>query len=227
MTEERKKIVITAAALCLLFIAAVIGIWLYMNRFDPVEYVQAVLDASYKNVTEAYVEVTGASEEEAGRIFENNLDATMEQFASSPMPEELKPKYRELFAQLAEHVSYTVGEAVREEDGSYTVPVKVKPLTLFSDTYETFRQKAKEYADQVTDSVMDGAELPTDDQMQAQVYEIYYEVLSDGINGGMMYGEVKDVTLHVTKNDRGDYEIDDSDMKELDSLLIEDTGEES
>ncbi|MBM6750339.1 hypothetical protein H6A65_02330 [Mediterraneibacter glycyrrhizinilyticus] len=227
MTEERKKIVITAAALCLLFIAAVIGIWLYMNRFDPVEYVQAVLDASYKNQTEAYVEITGASEEEAGRIFEDNLDATMEQFATSPMPEELKPKYRELFAQLAEHVSYTVGEAVREEDGSYTVPVKVKPLTLFSDTYETFRQKAKEYADQVTDSVMDGAELPTDDQMQAQVYEIYYEVLSDGINGGMMYGEVKDVTLHVRKNDRGDYEIDDSDMKELDSLLIADTGEES
>lgn len=227
MTEERKKIVITAAALCLLFIAAVIGIWLYMNRFDPVEYVQAVLDASYKNQTEAYVEITGASEEEAGRIFEDNLDATMEQFATSPMPEELKPKYRELFAQLAEHVSYTVGEAVREEDGSYTVPVKVKPLTLFSDTYETFRQNAKEYADQVTDSVMDGAELPTDDQMQAQVYEIYYEVLSDGINGGMMYGEVKDVTLHVRKNDRGDYEIDDSDMKELDSLLIADTGEES
>ena len=227
MTEERKKIVITAAALCLLFIAAVIGIWLYMNRFDPVEYVQAVLDASYKNETEAYVEVTGASEEEAGRIFENNLDATMEQFASSPMPEELKPKYRELFAQLAEHVSYTVGEAVPEEDGSYTVPVKVKPLTLFSDTYETFRQKAQEYADQVTDSVMGGAEMPTDDQMQAQVYEIYYEVLSDGINGGMMYGEVKDVTLHVRKNDRGDYEIDDSDMKELDSLLIADTGEES
>lgn len=227
MTEKRKKIVITAGALGLLFIAAVIGIWLYMNRFDPVEYVQAVLDASYKNQTEAYVEITGASEEEAGRIFEDNLDATMEQFATSPMPEELKPKYRELFAQLAEHVSYTVGEAVREEDGSYTVPVKVKPLTLFSDTYETFRQKAKEYADQVTDSVMDGAELPTDDQMQAQVYEIYYEVLSDGINGGMMYGEVKDVTLHVRKNDRGDYEIDDSDMKELDSLLIADTGEES
>lgn len=227
MTEERKKIVITAAALCLLFIAAVIGIWLYMNRFDPVEYVQAVLDASYKNQTEAYVEITGASEEEAGRIFEDNLDATMEQFATSPMPEELKPKYRELFAQLAEHVSYTVGEAVLEEDGSYTVPVKVKPLTLFSDTYETFRQKAQEYADQVTDSVMGGAEMPTDDQMQAQVYEIYYEVLSDGINGGMMYGEVKDVTLHVRKNDRGDYEIDDSDMKELDSLLIADTGEES
>lgn len=227
MTEKKRKILITAAVLILVSIAAVIGIWLYMNRFDPVEYVQAVLDASYKNQTEAYVKITGVSEEEAGQIFEDNLDATMEQFASSPMPEELKPKYRELFAQLAEHVSYTVGEAVREEEGSYSVPVKVKPVTLFTDTYEAFRQKAQEYADQVTDSVMGGVEMPTDEEMQAQVYEIYYEVLSDGINDGMMYGEAKDVTLHVRKNDRGDYEIDDSDMKELDSLLIQDTEEES
>ncbi len=227
MTEKKKKIMITAAVLIVLAAAALIGAWMYMNRFDPVRYVQAVLDASYKKQTEDYVEITGVSEEEAGQIFEDNLDATMEQFASSPMPEDLKPKYRELFAQLAGHVSYTVGEAVHEEDGSYSVPVKVKPLTLFTDTYETFRQKAQEYADQVTDSVMGGAEMPTDEEMQAQVYKIYYEVLSDGINDGMMYGEAKDVTLHVRKNESGDYEIDGDGMKELDALLIQDTGEES
>ena len=227
MTEKKKKIMITAAVLAVLAAAALIGIWMYMNRFDPEEYVQAVLDASYKKKTEAYVELTGVSEEEAGQIFEDNLDATMEQFASSPMPEELKPKYRKLFARLAGHVSYTVGEAVREEDGSYSVPVKVKPLTLFTDTYGAFRQKAQEYADQVTDSVMGGAEMPTDGEMQAQVYEIYYEVLSDGINDGMMYGAAKDVTLRVRKNESGDYEIAGDGMKELDALLIQDTGEGS
>ncbi len=227
MTEKKKRILIAAAVLAVLAAAAFAGIRLYMNRFDPVEYVQAVLDASYKKQTEAYAEITGTSEEEAQQIFEDNLDTTMEQFESSPMPEDLKPKYRDLFARLAEHVSYTVGEAVREEDGSYSVPVKVKPLTLFTDTYETFRQKAQEYAEQVTDSVMDGGAMPTDEEMQVQVYEIYYEVLSEGINEGMMYGEAKDVTLHVKKNDGGDYEIDDGDMKTLDDLLIEDTGEES
>ena len=69
---------------------------------------------------------------------------------------------------------------------------------------------------------MDGGAMPTDEEMQVQVYEIYYEVLSEGINEGMMYGEAKDVTLHVKKNDGGDYEIDDGDMKTLDGLLIED-----
>ena len=226
MTEKRKKIIAVSAVLIILAAAVLAGIWLYINRFIPEDYVQAVLDVSYKKQTEGYMEITGASAEEAEQIFEDNLDLTMEQFESSPMPEELKPKYRELFAQLAGHVSYTVGEAVREEDGSFSVPVKVKPLTLFTDTYETFRQKAQEYADQITDSVMNGEEMPTDEEMQAQVYQIYYDVLSEGINGGMMYGEAQDVTLHVSRNDSGDYEIDEDDMKELDSLLIADTGED-
>ena len=227
MTKKRKKIIAVSSGLIILAAAVLGGIWLYINRFIPEEYVQAVLDVSYKKQTETYMEITGASAGEADQIFEDNLDLTMEQFESSPMPEELKPKYRELFAQLAGHVSYTVGEAVREEDGSFSVPVKVKPLTLFTDTYETFRQKAQEYADQITDSVMNGEEMPTDEEMQAQVYQIYYDVLSEGINGGMMYGEAQDVTLHVSRNDSGDYEIDGDDMKELDSLLIADTGEDS
>ena len=49
---------------------------------------KAVLDASYKKQTEAYAEITGTSEEEAQQIFEDNLDTTMEQFESSPMPED-------------------------------------------------------------------------------------------------------------------------------------------
>ena len=99
MTEKKKRILIAAAVLAVLAAAAFAGIRLYMNRFDPVEYVQAVLDASYKKQTEAYAEITGTSEEEAQQIFEDNLDTTMEQFESSPMPEDLKPKYRDLFAR--------------------------------------------------------------------------------------------------------------------------------
>ena len=226
MTEKRKKIIAISAVLVVLAAAVLAGVWLYINRFIPEDYVQAVLDVSYKKQTEGYIEITGASAEEAEQIFEDNLDLTMEQFESSPMPEELKPKYRELFAQLAGHVSYTVGEAVREEDGSFSVPVKVKPLTLFTDTYETFRQKAQEYADQITDSVMNGEEMPTDEEMQAQVYQIYYDVLSEGRHGGSMCGEAQDVTRHVSRNDSGDYEIDGDDMKELDSVLIAETGED-
>lgn len=224
MSGKSRRNIIILAAVIVIAAAAAGGIWLYMNRFDPEAYVKAVLDVSYKKETEAYEEIVGVPREEAEAVFEKNLDATMEEFESSPMPEELKPDYRELFGEIAARVNYTVGEAKKEDDGSYTVPVKVKPLMLFADTYDTFQQKAEEYAGQVTDSVMQGGEMPSDEEMQSQVYQIYYDVLREGMDSGLLYGEAQETVLHVAKNGEGEYEIDSEDMKTLDGLLIEDQG---
>ncbi len=219
----KKRIILIAAVLTVIIIAAVIGMNMYRNRFDAGEYVQAVLDVSYKNKTDEYVEITGVSEEEAGQIFEKNLDATMEGFETSDMPEEFLPQYRELFAELAKNVSYTIGDPVKEEDNVYEVLVKVKPITLLSDTYNTFQKKAQEYADQVTDSVMNGGEMPSDEEMQKEIYQIYYDVLKDKMDTGMLYGEVKNITLKVTKEGSREFTISQEDMDRLDALLIEDT----
>ncbi|HIY62093.1 MAG TPA: hypothetical protein H9730_01130 [Candidatus Mediterraneibacter stercoripullorum] len=221
----KKKIAASLIVIMALAAAVCAGVWFYINRFDPQAYVQAVLDVSYKDETEAYMEIARVTEEEADAVFENNLDATMEEFESSPMPEELKPQYRELFGEIAKSVNYTVGEAVREEDGSFSVPLKIKPITLFADTYDQFRDKAQEYADQVTDRVMQGDEMPSDEEMQAEVYRIYYTVLKTAMDEGPLYGEAQDITLRVAKNDAGEYKIDTEDMQELDTRLIED-GEE-
>ena len=222
----KRRIILIAAVIAVLVAAAAAGAYLYMNRFDAGEYVQAVLDVSYRNKTDEYVEITGVSEKEAEQIFEDNLDATMKGFETSDMPEELLPKYRELFSELAKSVSYTVGEPVRGESNVYSVTVKVKPVTLFPDTYAAFQGKAQVYADQVTDSVMNGAEMPTDEEMQREIYQIYYDVLKSQMDAGMLYGEAEDAVLHVTKEGGADFEIDKEDMDKLDSLLIEDVGGE-
>ena len=208
----KRRIILIAAVIAVLVAAAAAGAYLYMNRFDAGEYVQAVLDVSYKNKTDKYVEITGVSEKEAEKIFD--------------MPDELLPKYRELFSELAKNVSYTVGKPVRGENSVYSVTVKVKPVTLFPDTYGTFQEKAQEYADQVTDSVMNGAEMPTDEEMQREIYQIYYDVLKRQMDAGMLYGEVQDAVLHVRKEGGTEFEIVQEDMDKLDSLLIEDVGGE-
>ena len=210
----KKRIILIAAVLAVLITAAVIGTNMYRNRFDAGEYVRAVLDVSYKNKTEQYVEITGTPEDEAEQIFENNLDATMAGFETSDMPEELLPQYRELFAELAKKVSYTVGEPVKEEDGVYEVLVKVKPITL---------KKAQEYAEQVTDSVMNGGEMPSDEEMQKEIYQIYYDVLKEKMDSGMLYGEAKNITLEVKKDGSSEFTISQEDMDRLDALLIADT----
>lgn len=218
----RKKFFLIAALPVIFLLLGAVGISLYNNRYDAGDYVRAVLDVSYKNETERYVDITGVSQSEAEKIFENNLDATMEGFETSDMPEELLPQYRELFAALAQNVSYTVSDPEKEENNVYEVLVKVKPITLLSDTYNTFQKKAQEYADQVTDSVMNGAEMPTDEEMQKEIYKIYYEVLREKMDTGMLYGEVKNITLKVTKEGNREFVISQDDMERLDALLIED-----
>ena len=222
----KRRIILIAAVVAVLVAGAAAGAYLYMNRFDAGEYVQAVLDVSYKNKTDKYVEITGVPEEEAAQIFEDNLNATMKGFETSSMPEELLPQYRELFSELAKRVSYTVGQPVKKEAGVYEVTVKVKPVTLFPDTYGTFQEKAQEYADQVTNSVMNGAEMPGEEEMQNQIYQIYYDVLKSHVDSGMLYGEAEDVVLRVKKEGSREFTIDQDDMDKLDSLLIEDVGEE-
>lgn len=222
----KKRIILIAAVIVVLVAGAAAGAYLYMNRFDAGEYVRAVLDVSYKNKTDKYVEITGVPEEEVAQIFEDNLNATMKGFETSSMPEELLPQYRELFSELAKRVSYTVGQPVKKEAGVYEVTVKVKPVTLFPDTYGTFQEKAQEYADQVTNSVMNGAEMPGEEEMQNQIYQIYYDVLKSHVDSGMLYGEAEDVVLRVKKEGSREFTIDQDDMDKLDSMLIEDVGEE-
>ena len=223
---KKKRIILMAEVSVVLVAGAAAGAYLYMNRFDAGEYVRAVLDVSYKNKTDKYVEITGVPEEDAAQIFDDNLNATMKGFETSSMPEELLPQYRELFSELAKRVSYTVGQPVKKEAGVYEVTVKVKPVTLFPDTYGTFQEKAQEYADQVTNSVMNGAEMPGEEEMQNQIYQIYYDVLKSHVDSGMLYGEAEDVVLRVKKEGSREFTIDQDDMDKLDSMLIEDVGEE-
>ena len=227
LASRQRKWIITAAVLTVIALCAAVGVYLYLDRFDAGEYVKAMLDVSYKDETALYMEITGATEEEAGSVFEDNLDATMEGFEASDMPEEMQPEYRELFGEIAKRVSYTVGEPVRQEDGTYAVEVKVKPITLFPDTYASFQLMAQDYADQVTESVMQGGEMPSDEEMRNEIYQIYYNVLKDQVDAGMLYGEAQEITLHVTKEGFREFLIDREDMDSLDGMLIESVGQEN
>ena len=66
--------------------------------------------------------------------------------------------------------------------------------------------------------------MPSDEEMQSKVYQIYYDVLSESRDSGLLYGEAQETVLHVRKNEDGEYEIAAEDMKTLDGLLIEDQG---
>ena len=190
------------------------------TKFDACAYMQAILDVSYKNETEGYMEITGVTQEEADEIFQKNLDATMHEFSTTKLPEELEENYRLLFEDTVKQVKYTVGEAVEGENKSYTVDVAVEPILLFDETYEEFQNKTEEYASEISNNVMSGEELPSDDEIQNQVYQTYYEVLKTALNDGLTYGESENITVHINRMEDGAYEIPEEDLRALDQAMI-------
>ena len=71
MMTKKKKIILITGILAVIIAAGVsAGIYLYINRFDAAESVQAVLATSYKNETDKYVEIMGTSQEEAEKKLE-------------------------------------------------------------------------------------------------------------------------------------------------------------
>ena len=63
--------------------------------------------------------------------------------------------------------------------------------------------------------------MPTDEEMQNRIYQIYYDVLKERVDSGMLYGGARNITLHVTKEGSREFIIDQNDMDKLDSMLIE------
>lgn len=219
--ERRKKshkgryilgvVVILGIALCVCSCIRII---------DPVAYTQAILDVTYKNETEQYIELTGATEEDAKQVFESNLETTAKIYKNAKLPGELENNYNQLFKDIIMRVQYTVGEATKDEGGNYVVEVSVYPMTLFDDTYETFREKSAEYAVNLSNSVMEGTPVPTEEEMQQAVYQIYYDILKAELDAGLKYGRSETVRIHVNKTEEGTYEIPEEDIRMLDSKLI-------
>ncbi len=189
-------------------------------KFDASGYTKAVLDVSYKNEAEEYIELTRANRKDAEALFEQKLDAVVNEFAASDFPEDLKNKYRELLGDMMKQVKYSVGEAAETEDKNYTVDVTVEPMTIFTDTYEEFQKQSQEYTTRISNDVMNGADMPSETEMHNQVYEIYYNVLRAALDEGVGYGEQESITVHVNKNEDDKYGILEEDLTELDKKLI-------
>ena len=139
------------------YIAFFIGVCVLLagcgKKFDASGYTKAVLDVSYKNEIQKYVELTGADEKEADKIFEdnlqNNMDIMLQEFSGYELPDELEEKYRKLFSDMMKQVKYTVAEAKEVENKNFTVDVKVEPMLIFNDTYQELQKQTEDYATQV------------------------------------------------------------------------------
>ncbi len=190
------------------------------KKFDASGYTKAVLDLSYKGETAEYMKLTESTKEEAEAVYTDNLDYMIEVFAQFDLSDELEGKYRDYLKDLNKNIKYTVGEAVEDKEGNFTVEVKVEPIKNVVECYDILATQYNEYLTQVQEDIANGGEVPSEEELLNKEMEMYYDILRESLDSGVHYGEPESVTVHVNKNSDNVYEIPEEDFRAVDNLTM-------
>ncbi len=100
-------------------------------------YLQALLDASYKNDATAFVKMKLGTEEEAQALYERGIDTGVSVFCSRiGATDEYKEEFRAAYMDMLSKVRYTVDDANKQSDGSYIVTVSYEKMNVFKPALE-------------------------------------------------------------------------------------------
>ncbi len=182
-----------------------------MKPEDAKAYVQATLDAGYKEDFGEYTKITESTK--AQKLFASNIDTVTNSLGLSQfgVSEEMTEKYRELLKETFSKAKYTVGD-VKETDGGFEVKVSAEPMQMFVGLEDALigelEKKVKESKEDLDEAAI--TQLTVD---------ILYDILSQRL-AEVTYGDAQEVTVHVTKNSDGVWNITEADLQALDSALF-------
>jgi hypothetical protein len=181
----------------------------YFSDFDARAYTESFLDLIAKNDYADYAEITDSTEDEAEQVYESLLDNSVNSLLSTiTVSDDTKQQIREMFKSIYSKWSYEVGEATKNSDKSFTVPVTVHQLVAFkgalAETTSRFQKR------------VDNSESLSDDSY----YDLYYQTFIEIVNETVSKAEYStDTTVSVkispTSSDSNVYEISSDSSSEL------------
>ena len=218
MKMKKSNRMLPKRILCLIFIfcftltlsaCSLSDITKFFSDFDASTYTRSFLDAICKNDYTEYAKITNSTEDEAKQEYETLLDNSVTSLLSTvTVSDETKQKIREMFHSIYSKWNYEVGEATKNDDGSFSVPVTVRQLTAFKGsltaTTKRFNERTKDSAD-----LDDGS-----------YYDLHYQTFIEVINETIAKGEYGDETIVQVKvvpssSDSNVYEIDSESIAAL------------
>lgn len=179
--------------------------------FDAKGYVEAVMAAKYRGEYADYAKMTGMSEEEAKEDMESEFDEFMKDDLESvglDTTDEQIEQYQQVQRDLRAKIEYEVKDAVKDDDGNYTVDVVVTPLDAYDKTEAG-----------IQDEWMEAVENGADEDDLIQIFIDFYKECVDN-------AQPKDpvtITLHVEKQEEGNravYGIPESEQMELENAMV-------
>lgn len=145
--KNNKKIIMLFILSTFLLVGCSIGSW---GPKDATRYVKSLLDCTYKNSYDDYLElVEDASESEAEEIYMYNLTSEAEYFASyfgmEFVTEEVEEELISLLKEIYSYAKYTVDEGKKIDNDSFIVKVTVEPIDIINTVNNEFESFAAEF----------------------------------------------------------------------------------
>ena len=190
------------------------------KSFDASAYTKALLDNSYKNDPSGIVDMKIGTAEEAAALYEEGLDNEMEAMgASSDFTEEQVAAYREVIADILAGAKYTVGEAEKQDDGSYVVTVTYEQMNIFEPAMEAYMAEVTEMTTVWTEAVLAGEEAPTEEEMYNEIIVALKDCLAETLTT-VTYDEPATATVRIELVDKK-YQPNEADIANLESVFFD------
>lgn len=185
-------------------------------------YVQAVLDCTYRGETEEYINLTGSTDEDATAVYDDEVDyftaLLCYQMAveTDYISDETYAGYTALSKDILNKTQYTVEKAVKS-GSAYHITIVTEPIDFWDITYDAVESY-------YTDEMADKFSAATTDEEIAELEEEYAEGVLDILSGYVSQIGYKDAVnkiVEITVDDDGYYGISDQDWYDIDDLLLD------
>ncbi len=209
--KKLKKIAL--ALVCVMMIGVLGGCG---AKFDAQAYLNALLDASYKNDSTAFVNMKIGTAEEAAELYEQGIDSEMDAFLSQlEVSEELEAEFRQLFKDMLGKVKYTVEGAEKQEDGSYIVTVSYEQMIIFEPIMADYEAVITD----LTTQWMESEEVPSEDEMMEAMIVALKDCMQSNLEN-VEYAEAETTEVAIELIDKV-YTPNQDDVANLESVLFD------
>lgn len=192
---------------------------IYLGKFDP-----------------DYLKQVGSTENEAEESYLDGLEVEAEYFANywgivdasygeyyDDLDEGLKDDIVSMYKEIYSHSKYEVQDAVKQEDGGYTVKVLVDPIDVMEKAYEEVTSGDYAPLDALNEkySTVDFNTISDEDYAAytTEYGQVFVQLVKDQI-ANLGYLDQESISIQVDKDSEGYYTINDNDWGRFDEMVI-------
>lgn len=186
-------------------------------KFDASGYIKACLDANTHGEFAAYAEITKVPEEDIKANYDKLIDKEISYLSTYNLSEEKTADFRKLFIDIYKSCKYEVGEATKNDDGSYSVPVTTYKLMIFKD----FMKDGEAFITDYCNKEIEAGNTPSEDDLYLVVADFMYDYLSKNLEAAeYAEGKTTTVTVAPSAENKKLFSISDAELQGLlDSMI--------